>query len=266
MNNSTSRISTPILLVVLFCISFRADGACQGRQSYVLSIQTSFTPSTLPTVPEKARIPLVIAVAHSSSFNLFIKGDKLTDEVAEVAEKGRAELLITRLNALKETGAVSSFSIEEGVPIDEVTKLELTVEDEASLVSIIAPLSPSPAWFAGLAGLDLCNEGKFIPARGDQELVNYNAGLQRGVAFGANVDPFPEGETIAVGPEETLSDYVFARLSLEEGSLGVDWWKIFLGVLVAVAVAIVVTVFIFPRCRRRKTSDIPLTAPDGVQW
>ncbi|CDF34530.1 unnamed protein product [Chondrus crispus] len=265
MNKSTSMISAPILLVVLFCISFRADGACQGRQSYVLSIQTSFTRSTLPTVPDKARIPLVIAVAHSSSFNLFLKGDKLTDEVAEVAEKGRAELLATRLNALKESGVVSSFSVEEGVPIDEVTKLELTVEDEASLVSIIAPLSPSPAWFAGLSGHDLCNEGEFIPAD-SLELVNYNAGLQRGTAFGANVDPYPEGKTIAVGPEESLSDSVFARLSLEEGSLGVDWWKIFLGVLVAVAVAIVVTVFILPRCRRKKTTDIPLTAPDGVQW
>lgn len=255
-----------LIVVVPMWLLDSVHGACKGRQSYVLSIQMSFTPNILATVPEKARVPIVVAVAHSPSFNLFKVGDALSDEVAQVVETGRAELLISRLERLKDANLVSSFSVEEGVPVDEVTKMEVTAEDDSSLVSVIAPLSPSPSWFAGISSHDLCNSNEFVPERSGLELVNYNGGLEDGSAFGANLNPYPEGESRPVGPEGSLSGTIFAKLSLEEGTLGVDWWKIFLGVLVAVAVGVFIVICIVPRCRRKRTADIPLTAPDGVQW
>lgn len=261
-------ISTQLVVLLGYTcwLTHGVDAACRGRQSYVLSVQMSFTRQNLATVSEKARIPLIVAVTHSASFTLFRKGDYLTDEVAEIAGQNRRDRLVARLDSLKDSGSVSSYSVSEDIPIDDVTQLEVTAEDDASLVSIMAPLSPSPAWFVGLASHPLCVKDEFIPEEGGIVFKNYDSGLQQGESLAADVEPFPEGETNAVAQAGTLDDTIFARLSLEQGTLGVDWWKIFLGVLVAVAVAIVLIVFVLPRCRRRKPADIPLTAPDGVQW
>lgn len=261
--------TAPRLFALFLCTLWLAcsvHATCRGRQSYVLSVQVNFTRNILPSIPEKARIPLIVAVVHKESYILFKTGNEVTDEVAEVAKQGRADLLVARLKRFRDSGSVSSFSVVEDIPIDAVTRMEVTAEDDASLVSIIAPLSPSPAWFFGVDSHDLCRSEEFVSEEGGIVLSNFNSGLQKGTSLEADVEDYPEGESNPVGPVGPLDDKTFAQLSLEQGTLGVDWWKIFLGVLVAVAVAVVLIVFVYPRCRRKKPADIPLTAPDGVQW
>lgn len=265
MTTSTSP-RLPLLFLSTLWLACCVRAACRGRQSYVLSVQMNYTRNIDPTLPEKARIPLLVAVVHKPSFVLFKIGDELTDEVAEVAKQFRFDQLVTRLQRLRDSGSVSSFSFVEGIPIDDVTRMEVTAEDDASLVSIMAPLVPSPAWFIGIQSQNLCDGEVFVPEADGLELVNFNSGLLKGTTLEADIEEYPEGEAAPVGIAGALGDKTFAQLSLEQGTLGVDWWKIFLGVLVAVAVIFVLIIFVYPRCRKRRPADIPLTAPDGVQW
>jgi len=134
----------------------------------------------------------------------------------------------------------------------------------------MAQLSPSPGWFVGVESVDMCNqsEGRFILDRNDVELENLNSGVDSGTSFEAESNPFPQGQTLPVDIVDDIeADVEFADLAIVQGKLGgFDWWKILLIVLVIVAVLFIVAFFLYPRFRKRRSSEIPLTAQDGVEW
>lgn len=258
-----------LLLPPLLAHLARAD--CEGEQSYVLSLQMSFTKAVNPLfpAPEKARIPIVVAVAHKPSYHLFEKAKKLSDAAAEVASAGKADDIKQQFKKLMDKGDVASFQILNNVPIDDLSQLELRLKHSASRISLMAQLSPSPAWFVGIDSLDLCQQSKFVLERSNIRVNNYNSGLDRSREFEMS-DPYNEGETIPVEPLAGIidNDDLLAVLAVEQGTLGVDWWKILLAVLAGVAVIVVLTcVLIIPMWRRRrKTANIPLTTQDGTEW
>ncbi|PXF45411.1 Spondin-2 [Gracilariopsis chorda] len=259
-----------LLLLLLPLLPHLARADCEGDQSYVLSLQMSFTKAVNPLIPppEKARIPVVVAVAHKPSYHLFEKAKKLTDQAAEVASAGKADDVKQQFKKLSDKGDVASFQILKDVPIDDLSQLELRVKGSASRISLMAQLSPSPAWFIGIDSLDLCQQSKFILERSNIRVKNFNSGLDRSREFDMS-NPYNEGETIPVEPlAGTIdNDDLLAVLSVEQGTLGVDWWKILLGVLVALAVIVVTTCVLIPLWRRRrKRADIPLTTQQGTEW
>lgn len=259
--------SSCILSFFLFlCLlpSIRAD--CPGRQPYILSLSLNFTRSTDPTLPAKRSIPILVAVVHRPNFVLFRRTEKVDDEVAEVALRGSAHQLQDRLDRLKDSDDVSSYVIEENLDVDGTTRFELTADNNATKVSFMAPLVPSPAWFIGIDSYDLCSGDLFVTSKSAIGIENYDSGLTDGRSWNAEFKPYERGERLPVGGLANLDDIRFAKLDLEQGTLGVDWWKIFLGVVAGLAVIIVVALFVLPRLRSRKSSDIPLTSPDGVQW
>lgn len=261
---------TPSILVFLLSLLISllplTQAECTGRQPYVLSLSLDFTRSKDPTLPDKRSIPLLVAVVHRSNYVLFRPTDKVDDEVAEVALHWSAHQLKEQLDRLQDSGIVSSYTIEEDLDIDGTTRFELSADDGATKLSFIAPLVPSPAWFVGVSSFDLCPNGVFVPKNDSIEVESYDSGLTNGRSWTADYESFEEGKRLPVGGLANLDDIRFARLDLEQGTLGVDWWKIFLGVVVGVAVLVILAMFVLPRLRRRKQAEIPLTAPDGVQW
>lgn len=205
-------------------------------------------------------------MAHRPSFILFRKAERVDDNVAEVALHRTADTLVAHLNREKEAGKVSDYAIERELDVEGVTRFDILVNDNATRISFIAPLVPSPGWFVGLDSFDLCRGDALIPEQFNVEVPNFNSGLTDGRSWTAEFQPFEKGARRPVWDLVNVDDVQLATLGLEQGSLGTDWWKILLGVLVGVAVIVVFAVFVLPRLRRRKRRDIPLTAPDGVQW
>eukprot|EP00177_Eucheuma_denticulatum_P000885 GFKZ01001602.1.p1 GENE.GFKZ01001602.1~~GFKZ01001602.1.p1 ORF type:complete len:261 (+),score=33.76 GFKZ01001602.1:282-1064(+) len=259
----TAALRLTLLLIAFIPLAY-AD--CTSRQSYILSLSIRFTPVTQPSLPQKTRVPLLIAVAHRPGFVLFRKTERVNDTVAEVALHRTADTLVARLNRQKEAGEVSDYAIEKELDVEGVTRFDILVNDNSTLISFIAPLVPSPGWFVGLDSFDLCRGDALIPEQFNVEVPNFNSGLTDGRSWTAEFQPFERGDRRPVGDLVNVDDVQLATLGLEQGSLGTDWWKIFLGVLVGVAVIVVFVFFVLPRLRRRKRTDIPLTAPDGVQW
>ncbi|KAI0567247.1 Spondin [Gracilaria domingensis] len=229
----------------------------------------SFTQNINPLIPprEKARIPVLVAVSHRPSYHLFERSKKLSDAAAEVASAGKADEIKQQFDALRDSGDVYSFSVLHDIPIDDISQLQLKVKDSASRISLMAQLSPSPSWFVGIDSLDLCQRSDFIVERQNIRVKNFNSGLDSSREFDMS-DPFNEGDTLPVEPLTALeTDANLASLSIEQGTLGVSFWKIILGALAAVAVLAAVICVVIPLWRRRKrTAQIPLTTQEGTEW
>lgn len=266
---ATSRLQTMrpphalLRLALALSLAAAARAECSGSQSYVLSVNTFFTRATLALLPAKSSIPVIVAVAHSPSYSLFAIGDKLRDSVAEVIRTGRTDDLKRELDGAKLLGrGVESYSFFDEPGVNDLSQLEIKVKDASSRISLIAPLMPSPFWYAGIDSLDLCAGGSFVSERA-VSVKNFQSGLDKASSWDANPDPYLPGKNIAVNSRE---DPPFARLSVKKGTLGVDWWKICLGVLSGVAVLVVMVLFVLPRLRKKKPTELPLTAQDGVEW
>lgn len=257
--------------------------SCSDSTSYVLTVQFSFVSSVdaLIPQPEQTRIPILVAVAHSSDFVLFRNGQRLNDTTAEVASSGTAFTLEDALERAKDADLVSSYALAgQGAGKDEISpdgevKLQLEVQSNAPLVSIMSQLSPSPSWYVGIDSYDLCRQLEsdsstfsWITASGDVVLGNFNAGLDKGSSFQSNPDPYDEG--IPVSTVGILQGKQFAVMSLEKGTLNSSsrWWHILLGVLAAVAV-LILAIFIYFRVRRRSRrfrQSILLPEKERVDW
>lgn len=99
----------------------------------------------------------------------------------------------------------------------------------------------------------------------DISLKTYSSGLDRGTSFTSDMQRYEQESEQQ--PVSNVPEYVdLATLSLEQGVLGVNWWKILLGVLIGVAVIIVLIIFLYPRLRRRTAKEMPMASKDGVDF
>ena len=94
----------------------------------------------------------------------------LAKEIAEQIRMGFARKVISR------SGAISSPGM--------VTNIQVSVDDQYPLVSIITMIAPSPDWFVGVRDIDLCdaNSGKFKD-RVSFDLFPYDSGTDSGRLF-----------------------------------------------------------------------------------
>lgn len=255
---------------------------CSGSASYVLTLQFSFVSSVNALIPDpkQTRIPILVAVTHSSDFILFRNGQRLNDTTAEVASSGTAFTLKEALDLAKTAKIVSSYALAgQGAGEDEISpdgevKLQLEVEPGASLVSIMSQLSPSPSWYVGIDSYDLCRQLEsdsssfaLLTSTGDVVLNNFNAGLDKGTSFESNPDPYDEG--IPVFMVGILEGKQLAVMSLKQGTLNSSkrWWPILLGVLIAVVILIFAAcVYIRLRRRPRRFRESILSEKERVDW
>lgn len=268
-----------VLILVNFTLLFAtlASGACTGTQYYVLAVRISFTPNALGTVPRKGNIPVIVVVAHNSSFKLFKSGERMGDIVAGIARTGVTDALGRELDRLVGEDLVSSYTFFPDPGVNSTTLLQVFVRDNVSYVSLLVPLSPSPAWFSGIDSYNLCNsEGKFVTEKADIPANNFDSGLDRGNSFNADPDPYGKDENVPVGPEGSIGDGIhFVRLSVKQGKLPevissnepslstpVRWWMILIGALAGTAIVFLL-VLIPIRFRRRGFDNISLEAQDG---
>jgi hypothetical protein len=99
----------------------------------------------------------------------------------EMAEFGGQRTLVNEMTAQgnKVLNTLRLLSIGSGTGSRSG---DLDVDDTHSLVSLVSMIAPSPDWFAGVHGLDLCNETKWIQSK-TVDLFPYDAGTDSGLKF-----------------------------------------------------------------------------------
>lgn len=203
------------------CASFGAKDphACEGTAVYTAEFKSSWTAATHPTdFPEKAHYSSLIGATHDSENPIWALGEKASPGIKDVAEKGLNAKLIKEVNwavKIDEAGAlIHGADLKES---SGVISVDFEADNEFSQLSLLTMIAPSPDWFVGISGLNLCERGTWL-ARKSIVLDSYDAGTDSGASYTAEDLPTVPQGVITVLPQQVLANNTqepaFATLEL----------------------------------------------------
>ncbi|XP_052740986.1 spondin-2-like [Bicyclus anynana] len=144
-------------------------------------------PKHYPDWKPPAQWSRIYGVSHSRSYVLFRLGRRVPAPVRQFAESGRSDALGSGPGTLDVFGAPA---ISQGAGR---TEAEFFVDGNHSRVSVMARMIPSPDWFIGVDGFDLCVDGNWIDSI-TIEVDPLDAGTDNGFTFTApNWPTAPQG-------------------------------------------------------------------------
>ena len=150
--------------------------------SYRVAFNARWTSATHPTTtPSDAHFSNPVLAVHSTPGAMFDLGAATSPGVKDVAEFGRTATL---LGELRSNAAVTDAQVTAGVPAPAIgsRSFDITVTQEADLVSLVTMLAPSSDWFVGLSSFDLF-KGVWLQTT-TIDAGNYDAGTSGGDNFG----------------------------------------------------------------------------------
>ncbi|MCI0708207.1 MAG: spondin domain-containing protein, partial [Ignavibacteriae bacterium] len=141
----------------------------------------------------------LIGATHADGYTLFAEGTKPTMGLERLSEEGKHNPLDEEIKAAIKAGKVGEL-FETG-PIKDATEMkaemvEFTVTDKYPMVSAVAMIAPSPDWFAGVANVNLMENGKWVQTK-TIELYAFDSGGDDGRTYKASdVDTNPKKQTM----------------------------------------------------------------------
>jgi hypothetical protein len=128
----------------------------------------------------------IVGAAHNASYSLFADGGTPTAGLERLSEEGKPSPLDEEIRAAITAGTVSQL-FTTGPLRDLSDSLVSTVRVNAShpLISLVAMIAPSPDWFAGIASVNLMENGAWSSGRTVQ-LYAYDSGGDEGMTYKAS--------------------------------------------------------------------------------
>lgn len=146
----------------------------------------------------------LIGCSHDEQLALFKVGTPPTPGLENLSENGKHSPLDQEIKAAIAAGKAGAL-FETG-PIRDASKTESTnvrVTDKHPLVSAVAMIAPSPDWFAGVANVNLKEDGKWVATK-TVELYAYDSGGDDGTTYEA-----PDKDNNPKKPTTVLEDAHF---------------------------------------------------------
>ena len=126
----------------------------------------------------------MVVAGHKSTYTLWRTGLPLGTGATDVATEGKTTVLKTELTALKTAGSVADYcTLGSVTSVDGTSNCTLTLNGDASYISSIAMLAPSPDWFIGLDSKNLCDGTSWITAGKEVVLYAYDGGKRTGTTW-----------------------------------------------------------------------------------
>lgn len=157
-----------------------------------------------PADPHWSRL---IAVAHSSRYDLFLDGNTASSGLALVATNGRVSVLEAELSEARRRGRAGEPVVLPGLETGTGTfSFEIAGDETLSRLSFATMLAPSPDWFSGVSGVPLLAERGWIDTV-RVPLWVWDAGADSGADFEApNVDTQPRQSVRLLAHPAFLTD------------------------------------------------------------
>jgi hypothetical protein len=127
----------------------------------------------------------LIGASHGPRYALFAEGALPTRGLERLSEEGKHSPLDAEIRAAVASGAAGALF--ESDPIRDMARPAVTtvrVDSAHPLVSAVAMIAPSPDWFAGAAGVDLREAGRWVESK-EVVLLAYDAGSDDGTTYEA---------------------------------------------------------------------------------
>ncbi|MEP0548847.1 MAG: spondin domain-containing protein [Rhodothermales bacterium] len=194
------------VLTFLFALTLAPLAVAQSTATYRVTFESTWSAATHPDgFPPDPHFSGLIGAAHDATATLWENGGIASDGIEQMAETGSKTLLRNEVEALlaqdRALAVVSGGGI--GLSPGAVT-LTFDVTEDHSLVSLVTMLAPSPDWFVGVSGLDLFDDGAWLPERA-VDLFVYDAGTDSGPTYTS-----PNQDTDPPEPITRIVDAPFA--------------------------------------------------------
>jgi len=171
------------------CAMFNATqdpNQCNGTATYKAQFNSIWSPETHQTdFPNDAHYSNLIGATHGEDVVFWSVGNVASAGIKDIAEKGVNRKFIKEVNwAIKIDNASSLIQGSDLKGSSGQIEVEFQVDNEFSLLTLITMIAPSPDWFLGVSGLDMCENGTWIQTK-FIELKGYDAGTDSGTTYTA---------------------------------------------------------------------------------
>lgn len=179
-----------MVLALGLALATCATAQCSGTKAYAFTVDMDWSAGVDSDIPPDAEITKVVAVAHERDSAPWEEGGHASDALAELVRDGSVDAFEKLLEEQKEKGLVSDYELagkDRNGPESSVRfELTLDADKDATFVTVLAGLRPSPGWFIARAKFPLCDgvEGEFLETNDEEpDLLGYDSGLSVGDSY-----------------------------------------------------------------------------------
>lgn len=195
------------LLAFLLSSLTTASAACSGKVTYNVTFTGLWTSGTHPKdYPKNAQWSGLVGQSHNSHYTMWRPGNLSTPAMKELAEDGFQIAFFLKLPV----PTVLDRRILSPTRSNSTSSETFRLDGNHSLVSLVAKITPSPDWFAGIHGLNLCNGTAWIQST-TVDLFPYDAGTDSGLTFTSDDEPTDPQEPIyritGTNPNNSLGSF-----------------------------------------------------------
>lgn len=180
------RIVAPLLvsLAIASCKKedMTADSFSEAR--YIVTI-TSKWESPEFTVPGGAHYTTFIGMIHNNNASLWKENEKASPGTEVLAETGGGGPLLAEIDSMVAAKTALSLILFVAPSATASANVNFNCNSNYARVSFASMLGPTPDWFVGVSGINLCNNNKWV-ADTVINLYPYDAGTEDGDIFGYN--------------------------------------------------------------------------------
>jgi len=169
-----------------------------GPATYKVEFTPLWTKASFPveypdtSLIHKPHFSGLIGTGHNAGYHLFAIGQPPTPGLERLSEQGKHDPLDAEIKAAVEAG--NALALAESDPLKDFSQTattEVAVDDAHPMVSLVAMIAPSPDWFAGVADVNLMENGSWVATR-TVDVQPYDSGGDSGDTFladDADADP-----------------------------------------------------------------------------
>jgi len=179
----------------------------EGEVRYEVNFEMKWNQTSFPTdYPSNAHFSKLIGWSHQLGTNFFDTGSLATEGIKAMAEKGATSPLDSEIEAKIAANEGLRLFIGGGLGSGSGNiKMNVIIDKDNSVVSLVSMLAPSPDWYVGVLNVNLVEEGSFIPKKVVEAKV-YDAGTDSGLSFSsADLETMPR-ENIQLFLDSPLGD------------------------------------------------------------
>jgi len=221
-----TRNSFFLVALLGFFSGVHSDMKCPGVAHYTLSFTAMWSNDTHPNAfPSGGHFSPWVGASHNMYYTMWDAGMEASKGVEDVAETGNSTALKAEIN-MRIMYNKTAWKLIEQTQAGGPTEIAVEVTADYPLVSVVSMLVPSPDWFVGIRGVNLCDGGMWRDSWDITSLQPWDAGTENGSMFTTNnteTDPVEDITLITkdtagtpfMGPNDiaTLGRLMFKRVN-----------------------------------------------------
>ena len=167
---------------------------CTTSASYTVTFDATWSVTTHPVdFPPDPHFSDLVGASHKSSVSFWQEGGIASSGIEAMAEEGATATLINEVDSAIIAGIADQVLLGDYISSSPgSTSFEFDLSPDFSEVTLVSMIAPSPDWFVGVSGLELCENGVWVNSK-SVDLFAYDAGTDSGTTYTSdNADTNPQ--------------------------------------------------------------------------